>query len=891
MPQSGEGRAQDKVEQDGVERVSAIVKLRNLAPIFLGIGLFALGAYALHRLLQPLNAAEVISQVKSTPWSELATAMAATVLGYVALIGYDWSALRSLGKKVPARIVAVGGFLGYSFGNTIGISIISGGAVRYRIYSAFGLNAFEVAAVSTFVALAFGFGITVIGLVALAIHPHALQAILPFPGVPVQFIAASSALILTGVLTWLSVTQKTLRISRFEISAPSPGILYGQLGFTLMDTAMAALTLYVLMPVGVPDFLTFLTIFAAAVMAGVLSHVPGGVGVFESVIIAGLPGQVPLEQVAAALVLYRMIYYLVPFGLALAFVAINEARLAGGFLTRLLGDVPEQLKPILKSAITFAPSLAGSTVFGLGVYLLIMALMPSVRPHQIDPNDLLATILLEGGAILSATLGIALLMLSQGLVRRISGAFWLTGVALIGGAVASVLNGLDIESAILLLLFALILWPFKSEFYRSAKLTKDVLTPSWFALVFAIIIGVSMFFFFIHKATPYSTELLTQFSSGANTPRALRAALLASAMLILVTIYVALQPARTHVRQPSAVVLERARSIIAEQQDPEAYLALSCDKSVFLSDEQDAFIMYGVQGKSWISYSDPVGAPDKVAALAWAFFEDAYVANSRPIFYEVSEKYMSLWVEMGLTLHKIGEEALVSLPGFSLAGGAFKKMRAAHNKAVKSGLEFELRQPPHSPEFMAQLKGISDAWLGQKKSAEKGFSVGRFSNEYLAQFPMATVRRNGKLLAFANVLRPKNSPKASIDLMRYLPEEASGMMEFLFVSLLAHFRDQGAQEFSLGMAPLSGIESRPGTHSWNRFGALIFRHGSSFYNFKGLRAFKQKFHPDWHPRYLAIPGGTPPLVALKDVAFLIAGHNRNPSHKETSPEVDAVKVG
>ena len=140
--------------------------------MLLGLGLFALGIFALYRLLKPVHAADVIAQARATPWATLAAAFGATALGYVSLIGYDWSALRNLGKKLPFRVVAMGGFLGYSFGNTIGVSVVSGGAVRYRIYSAFGLNAFEVASVSTFVALAFGFGITVIGLGALAIHPR-----------------------------------------------------------------------------------------------------------------------------------------------------------------------------------------------------------------------------------------------------------------------------------------------------------------------------------------------------------------------------------------------------------------------------------------------------------------------------------------------------------------------------------------------------------------------------------------------------------------------------------------------------------------------------------------------------------------------------------------------
>jgi phosphatidylglycerol lysyltransferase len=491
--------------------------IRHALPVILGLGLFALGVYALFHLLKPIKAADVIAQVRSTPWTTLLAAFAATAAGYVALIGYDWSALRYLGKKVPLRIVAVGGFLGYSFGNTIGISIVSGGAVRYRIYSAFGLNAFEVASVSTFVALAFGFGITVIGLGALAVHPYALEGVLPFVPATIQLWAEVGVLGIMGVLTWLSLSGKTLKVRSAEISAPSPRILFGQLALTLADSAMAALTLYVLLPTGAPDFVTFLAVFAAAAMAGVLSHVPGGVGVFEAVVIAAMPTGVPLEQVAAALLLYRIIYYLVPFALALAFVALTEARLAGGFIAHVLGDVPEPLQPVLRSATAAAPALAGFTAFGVGAFLLLIALMPSVQPGEIDPNDLLAAILLEGGALLSAILGVLLLILSQGLARRISGAFWLTEAALVVGAVASMLNGLDFESAALLLGTAMVLWPFRREFYRSAKLTRGILSPGWIILVAGLSFSAAALFFFMHEATPWSNSLWTEFSGAANT--------------------------------------------------------------------------------------------------------------------------------------------------------------------------------------------------------------------------------------------------------------------------------------------------------------------------------------------------------------------------------------
>ena len=156
----------------------------------------------------------------------------------------------------------------------------------------------------------------------------------------------------------------------------------------------------------------------------------------------------------------------------------------------------------------------------------------------------------------------------------------------------------------------------------------------------------------------------------------------------------------------------------------------------------------------------------------------------------------------------------------------------------------------------------------------RGFPLGRFDPDYLQYFAIATIKRDGEILAFANILRPGDGSRVSIDLMRYPPEQASGLMEFLFIELIEYSRETGAEEFSLSLAPLSGIEIRKGARLWNRFGAILYRHGRSFYNFEGLRAFKQKFQPEWQPRFVAVPSGVSPIAALKDVTLVISGGSR-----------------
>lgn len=854
--------------------------LRHLGPVVFGLGLFAVGIWALHHLLKPLHPAEVIAQMRAMPLRDLAIAFGATALGYLALTGYDFWALKYLGKKLPVRVVALGGFLGYAFGNTIGISVLSGGAVRYRIYSAFGLNAFEVAALASYIALAMGTGLTLVGVFALAIHPSALTGLLPLSEGTIRFLAAAGGLGTVGLLYGLSFSGRTLRVARWELSMPSPRILTGQMVVALFDSTMACLTLYILLPAGAPDFVTFLAIYATATMVGVMSHVPGGVGVFETVVMAAMPAQVNGGEVAAALLMFRLVYYLLPFAIAFVVVSLNEARLAGGLAVRLFGEVSEPMRPAFRAVAGIVPWLAGAWAFWLGLYLLAVSLMPSIRARIVDNDDIVGAILLEGGTLVSAFAGIVLLILSTGLVRRVSGAYWLTLIALAGGAFAALLNALDIKSAILLIVGGVLLLPFRREFYRNAKIAEGVFGPAWLALVAAVGLAAGAFFFFIHQATPYSLDLWIDFSLSGNTPRSLRAGLVASAVLLSYTLFLALQPVRRRRFVSQQDDLARAAKIIAQQDRPQACLALLGDKEMRFSQDGRAFVMFARRGSDWVALGDPVGPASSADAVGWSFVEEAFQSRSRPVFHEVSGRSRALMTEAGLAVHDLGEEAVVKLQQFSLADPALRELRNRQSDRQQAGLSLRVLQPPHAETLLAEIERISALWCAGPCGREKAFTVGHADRNWLDRHPIALVRRGAEIVGFAVVLAPGAGRHVAIDMMRYLPEvaptplSAQGMVEFLFLGLIEHYAAAGAEELSLGLAPLSGISARRTLLLWRRVGTLLFRHGGAFDDFEALRAFKEQFRPEWRRRYIAVPVGVSPMNALADVAELIAGGRR-----------------
>ena len=300
-------------------------------------------------------------------------------------------------------------------------------------------------------------------------------------------------------------------------------------------------------------------------------------------------------------------------------------------------------------------------------------------------------------------------------------------------------------------------------------------------------------------------------------------------------------------------------------------MALLGDKRFLFSDSGRSFIMYGIQGRSWIAMGDAIGPADERLELLWRFREGCDRWGGRTLFYEIGPAAMPDLVELGLTFYKLGEQAFVPLAGFSLEGPTRSGLRQALRRAERDGAEFSVVQPAEVPAMMPELRRVSDAWLESKSAKEKGFSLGRFDPDYLAHFPMALVRRGNELVAFANLWPTASRREISVDLMRFREGMVRDVMDYLFVQLLLWSKAQSYGRFDLGMAPLSGLQQRHLAPIWTRAGALLFSHGEKLYNFEGLRRYKDKFKPVWEPRYLAADGGLALPQALADVTFLVSG--------------------
>lgn len=847
--------------------------LRRNGSNLLMLGLFTVGIVVLYKLLHKIDVHQVRLQIHALAWSQIGLAALSTAAGYLALVGYDWSALRYIRKQLPLPLVAFTSFVGYALSNTIGASWLSGGAVRYRIYSRVGLTATEIALVIGFTTLGFGIGEVLIGGTALVVQPEIFAGYFGWPPDWVRWGGGVLLALFIAELILRSRHEGSVRWRKHEFRLPDTSILAGQMGFSVLDIGFAGTTLFLLLPDSTLGIAGFLAIFAVALVIGVLSHVPGGIGVFEAVMLTALTPFMPVEQVTAALVVYRLVYYLVPFLLGTVLLIAGELFVAMKTRQPLPEPVRERYQALAGALGGAAPFALSGMVFVAGALLLLGSSIP-VAPATLQALDELFPVeIIELSHWFGGLFGAMLMLVSTALWKRVHAAVWVTSGLLVVGALVSLIQTLDYDRAIIMLLGLGLLYTTRGHFYRKSRLFAELRDVRWMLLTIAALAAFVALLFFSFKQTPYQHDLWWQFALGDQAPRGMRTAVIAGATFVFVYLWAGLKAPRYRPSLPRTEELEVAKRVIATQDNPDANFALTGDKALLFSADKQSFVMFGVHGNNWVSMGDPVAANEQDAVdLIWEFKSQATRSQDHAVFYHIRKDMMHHYIDADFTLLKLGEEALVPLADFSLEGSHRAKLRQARNRAARDGLRFEVVRPPHAASLLDKLQAISDVWLAEKGVREKGFSLGFFDRAYLNQCPLVLIHEADQVSAFANILVTETRQVATIDLMRHRPEANNGTMDYLFIELMLAMKAEGYRGFSLGMAPLSGLVERTGAPLWDRFGMLVYKRGKRFYNFEGLRRFKEKFEPVWEPRYLATTRrGLNPYVALADIGALTSG--------------------
>jgi len=586
-------------------------------------------------------------------------------------------------------------------------------------------------------------------------------------------------------------------------------------------------------------------------VVGVVSLVPGGFGSSDAFWIAHLP--LAQSKTAAALTAYRLLYYVIPWAIASLL---------------LLSWVTQRAPRRLEIARRVVAGLVG----GGGVLIMLSSASPALYARLPLLERFIPLPLVETGHIAAALAGLLLLILARGLGRGYRAAFRFTLVLLTIAACGAILKGLDWEEAVVLGGLAIATWSQSALFDRPSRGDPWIEGPD-LVIAFAALTLFLVFGSLSHRVSASTLARLTTIGYRVQAPRFLRTA--ASMML-------AVGAGSMYVLMRSPVGFTRLR-----REEIDRTLALHArigsgtnplmvavgDKAVF-ADSERGFCLYRTIGPYLVVFSDPVvRSLAERSAFLDALFAFAGELDRRPAFYQMSLDWIPVLHDRGYDFFKLGEEAHVKLENVTLEGHAGKMYRQILRRAERDGLRFRILSTGEVADQLPQLRAISADWLQSKELAERQFSIGYFDDEYMRRFPCAVVESTSapcRVMGFANLLEGPDRQELSVDLMRYR-SDGPGVMDFLIVSLLLHGKSQGYREFNLGMAPLSSVGEQRGAHARERLARLLFQRGEQWYNFQGLRFYKDKFDPEWVPRYMAYQDAWEWPMAIAYVSALIAG--------------------
>lgn len=288
-----------------------------------------LAGFTLFRMLRDVQPERVLASIAAMPASNIAISIAFVAAAYFTITFYDFFALRTIGARhVPYRIAAMSAFTSFSIGHNLGATVFTGGAIRFRIYSAWGLTLIDVAKIAFVTGLTFWLGNAFVLGLGMAIAPDAASALDQLPPWVNRAIGLTGLAAICIYLLWLVGRTRKIGVKGVTLTLPSARLTFVQILIGIADLGLAAVGMYVLLPASPPaELLPFVVIFVLATLLGFLSHTPGAIGVFDAAILIAL-AQYPKEELLATLLIWRAIYYILPFSLALVVMATRECWLA-----------------------------------------------------------------------------------------------------------------------------------------------------------------------------------------------------------------------------------------------------------------------------------------------------------------------------------------------------------------------------------------------------------------------------------------------------------------------------------------------------------------------------------------------------------------------------------
>lgn len=594
-----------------------------------------------------------------------------------------------------------------------------------------------------------------------------------------------------------------------------------------------------------PSFPVVLSVFIVAAISGLASFIPGGFGAFDLIVLLGLKYiGISEEKIVLALLVYRFAYYFFPLFISLILTIFEFGPHAKNYISDSRFFVPARdvsgfVFSFQKDAINALPSFILSILVGVTSLIFLLVNFGIIVDAAHSKHHLIFIVLY----IFNVSASLILILNLRGIFDRSQRAILFTIVALCILIVSNFyVYGISIE----LIAAALIIAPLIFA-YRKAHVLKRALRLK--TLIYIIVISAVILF--VNQVLVKEFLLVIDTQPPKVDYFILRSAFWLSIIGMSLIVGIIIYIFERHYRTPrESVDFEVGQHIINQYGGHNlSHLLFSGDKNMFVNEAQDAFLMYRYYRNSYIVLGDPVGNEAHFASLLEKFYEHATYLGAEVIFYQVSEKHLSLYHDFGNQFFKLGEEALIDAQAFTTSGKKRRGFRATLNKVESMGYTFEILESPVDEATFKRLKEVSDGWLGQEK--EFYFSVGNFSREYLDAAPIGVLKtEEGRIDAFITLMPVDGERVVSVDLIRWDKSIDVPFMDALYLNMLQWAKDSGYAYFNMGMATLSNVGQMPYGHMREKFAGRLYEHFNGLYSFQGLRKYKSKFNPQWESRFL-----------------------------------------
>jgi phosphatidylglycerol lysyltransferase len=768
-----------------------------------------------------------------TGW--LAVAAAVTAINVAVMGLYDVVAFAHTKTRASERWRY--GAVAFAWSNFLTLGPVAGPAIRFWLYRRAVAQLTDLRSGVLAIAIAFTSGL--VGWTLAVV-------ILGTAAIPLLALAAL-ALTMVTVLAGRAIVE---RVERFADAASVPMQTFELALIGWLDWLLAGIAFIACVRSTGQAFsaAAIVPTFFFGQVIGLASLVPAGFGTADAFWVVKLP---LAQSVNAAIVMaYRAIYCIAPWAVA-SLVLL-------GWATRRSSQRVEVARRIVAALVGAA-----------GILIMLSSASPALHARLVILERVIPLPLVEAGQFAAALAGLVLLVLARGLARGYRAAFRTTLALLLLAAGASILKGLDWEESVVLGAVAIAASSQAALFDRATR--GDWLEGVDLVVAFS---ALALFVSFGAVSHHVSSTTLERWSAVGYRVQGARFVRTAASMVFAVvaaTLYLLMRP-RVQFEPPSEADIQRTLDYQAQfGTGTNPLMVATRDKSVFAGD--GGICLYRTIGAYLAVFSDPTMSSasrrDEFLDSLFAFAGDL---DRRLLFYQVSLDWIPLLHDRGYQFFKLGEEAHVRLDRVTVEGHAGKMTRQILRRAERDGATFRILAPYEIPAVLAELREISDDWLRAKGVAERQFSIGSFDDDYLCRFRCAVIEHPAtrRILAFANLLEGPRREELSVDLMRSR-SDGPRVMDFLLTSLFLEGKRLGYRRFNLGMAPLASVGEQRGAHIRERLARVIFQRGEHWYNFQGVRAYKQKFDPEWVPRYMAYSSAWEWPLATASVSALVAG--------------------